>query len=286
MDSGSDSPTYQTTTANNAPWSGVQPALTETIPMVTQQVRDRPLSYFPGSTVVPYSPQTTQALGLMESRALAGNPIEGQAQGEAGKVLAGDYLTGGNPAYQGMVERSIAPLRQEFQNTVVPGVNSAFAGRGRTGSNMQKEALGTAADRYMRQVGDVTSGLAYQNYGDERSRMAGTMALAPSLAQGDYYDIAQLGNVGSALESQSQAQLSDEVNRFNFGQQEPIQRLATTLGLLNGGYGGQTQQSTVQQGGAGSAWNPVLGTLGGAATTAGIMSSLFGGQNPVFNKFW
>lgn len=284
---GSDSnPTPQTITqkSDSSPWSEQQPFLKSGFQSAQDNVLNRPLSYFDGSTVVGSDPATTQGLNMTEQRAQAGSPLTGQAQGEISNTLNGNYLSGGNPAYQGMVDRSIQPLRQEYQNTVTPGIDGNFAGAGRYGSNSFNTARGQAADSYMRNVGDISSGLAYQNYNDERGRMQSAAGMAPALAQADYADAGMLGQVGAQREAQSQAQLQDQVNRFNFNQSEPTNRLAQYMGLIGGGYGGSSTASSVvpaQQGG-----NSLLTGLGAGAAGIGALSSLYGGSNPLFTAPW
>lgn len=285
---GSDSnPTPQTITqkADSQPWSEQQPFLKSGFQSAQDNVLNKPLSYFDGSTVVGSDPATTQGLNMTEQRAQAGSPLTGQAQGQVSGTLNGDYLNGGNPAYQGMVDRSIQPLRQEYQQTVTPGIDSSFAAGGRYGSNSFQTARGQAADSYMRNVGDISSGLAYQNYNDERGRQMSAAGMAPSLAQADYADAGMLGQVGAQREAQSQAQLQDQVNRFNFTQSEPANRLAQYMGLIGGGYGGSSTNSQVVPAGQGG--NSLLTGLGAAGTAASVAASLYGGgSNALFQKPW
>jgi hypothetical protein len=260
---------------DTAPWSGQQEFLKTGFERAKTDVLDRQLGYFPGSTVTPFSSQTEQALGMAENRALAGSPLTQAAQGEAGKVLSGDYLNGGNPAFQGMVDRAVQPLTQQYQNTVRPGIMSAFTGAGRSGSNIARaQAENTAGNDYMRQVGDIGSALSYANYNDERNRMGAMTQLAPQLAQQDYFDIGQLQNVGGQREAMSQAQLQDQVNRFNFAQQEPTNRLGQYMGLVQGGYGTSGTGSRTQPVQSG---NPIMQGLGGGLAGVGILNGLFGG---------
>lgn len=281
---GGDDPEPQTITqkADSSPWSEQQPFLKTGFQSAQDNVLNRPLQYFGGSTVVGFDPATEQSLNMTQNRALQGSPLIGQAQGEMGKTLGGDYLSGGNPAYQAMVERSISPLRQEYQNTVSPGIDGAFAGAGRYGSNSFQSARGQAADSYMRNVGDIASGLAYGNYNDERGRMQTAAGLAPSLAQADYADIGMLGQVGAAREAQAQSQLQDQVNRFNFQQSEPTNRLAQYMGLIGGGYGGQSTNTQVVPAGQGS--NPLLQALGIGVAGTGIANTLFNPMSGLFGR--
>ncbi len=104
--------TTTTTVQNNDPWSGQQPYLSTGFQRAETDVLNRPLEYYPGSTVVPFSAETQTALAGTTERALGGAPIVGQGAQQISDTLRGDYLRGGNPAYAGMVERSVSPLRR------------------------------------------------------------------------------------------------------------------------------------------------------------------------------
>lgn len=274
-------PTYQTQTTSSDPWSGQQDFLKTGFEQAQSNVLNKPISYYPESTVVQPSGQTEEALGRAENRALQGNPLVGQAQGQMGANLSGDYLSAGNPYFQGMAERAIDPMRREFQNTVMPGINSAFSKGGRYGSNAHQTMSDTAADTYLRNVGNLTAGMAGQNYAQERGNMMQSAGMAPQLAQQDYFDIGQLGNVGAAREGIAGQNLAENINRFNFEQMEPRERLGAYMGLIGGGYGGQQTTTSPIQGQGSSMWSPILGALGAASTGAGIAGSLWG-QNGIW----
>ena len=202
-----------TQTTVQEPWSGQQPFLTSGFQRAEQQF-GQPLQFFPESTVVPFAPQTETALGAQEQRATAGSPLLGAAQSEIGRGLSGEYLSGGNPAFAGMLERSIRPLRREFTETVLPGIASGYARGGRLPggpTDIPGGAFETtqnrAADTYMRNVGDVASRLAFGTYEGERPRMMQAARMAPGLAREDYADISRLRDVGAAREQLSSAEL-------------------------------------------------------------------------------
>ena len=87
----------------------------------------------------------------------------------------------------------------------------------------------------------------------------------PGLAQADYYDMGQLGNVGFMQEQKQQQELLDKQRIFQEKQMAPYQAIQNYMGLIGGGggYGTQTQTGP---GGQGS--SPIMGGLGGAATGA------------------
>ena len=284
----SSSPPTQTTVTQQKtdPWSAQQPYLEKGFGAAETNVLNRPKEYFPGSTVVPFSGETETALTATTNRAMQGNPLLPAAQGGVMDTLGGQYLNQGNPAFAAMAERAISPLRNEYQNTIRPNIDSGFMSAGRGGSNMARSfQMGNAENNYMRQVGDVGASLAYQNYGDERNRMMQAQGMAPGLADADYTDIGQLAGVGAQRQGMSQANLQDLINRFNFAQTEPTQRVGEYMGLVGGGYGGQTQGSSIAPSTA-PQFNPILGTLGGAAMGVGALGGLYGGANPLFAKPW
>lgn len=70
--------------------------------------------------------------------------------------------------------------------------------------------------------------------------------IAPLIAQQDYYDIAQLASVGAMRETYAQAQLNDEVDRWNAKNSLNANKLAQYLGLVGGGYGGESMSTQTQ----------------------------------------
>jgi hypothetical protein len=271
--SSSDSPAAQTTTVSNtAPWAAQQPYLTEGFERAQTDILDAPGQYYPNSTVVPFAPQTEQALGMQEQRALAGSPLTGAAQNQVQSTLQGDYLEGGNPYLSEAVASATRPIMTQFQEDVIPSIQSGFSGKGRYGSGLQARQQQRAGEDVTRQIADVAGSMAYKNYGDERSRMLQAGTLAPALAAEDYTDIGQLGNVGATREAQAGAELQEGINRFQFEQESPKDALARYMTLVGGGsYGGSTTNSSPIY------RNESSDFLGQAATAAGIAGSLFGG---------
>lgn len=216
--------------------------------------------YYPNSTVVPFSTETSQALDLQAQRALAGSPLTSAAQNEMTRTINGDYLTGGagfDAAYQAAANR------------IIPQVASTFGVAGRGGSGLAQAALGQG-------LSDSFAGL----YNDERQRQLQASAMAPSLAAQDYADIGQLANVGAAREGLAQNQLQDQINRFNYNEQLPYTMLNNYISMLNGQPGG-FGTTTATAPGAGMAQNLIGGGLLGlgAAQSAGV-GSIFGGVGP------
>ena len=255
MSSGGDK--TQTVTSNQAPWSGQQGYLTD----VFQKAQDNfntnsPKEYYPNATYVPFSGQTEQALQGFEQRATNGSPVTAAAQNQNLATSRGDYLSAGNPYFSGMMDTVANDLR--------PRMDAQFASAGRYGSGAHQQATASA-------LADAGSRMAYQNYGDERSRQMQAGAMAPDLADVDYTNLQQLAGVGAAREGKAGEVLGDQINRYNFNQNAYDDALRQYASLVAGGqFGG----SSVQQ--VPTSSNPLLTGLGAAASGAGILGNLFG----------
>lgn len=269
--SSSDQPaTYQTVQTDTSPWGEQQEYLKTGFERAKTDVLEKPMEFYPNSTVVPFAPQTEQALGLQEQRALSGSPVTTAAQEMAKGTLSGDYLSAQNPYFQQAVGAAVRPMVETFQEDVLPGVQSGFSGAGRYGSGLQARQQQRAGEGLLRQVGDVAGTMASEMYGDERQRQLQAATLAPTLAAQDYADIGQLMDVGLTREAQAGAELQEDISRFQQEQQAPIDALTNYMALIKGGYGTSgTQTTPIYR-------NKPAEYLGMASTAADIGGTLFG----------
>tara|TARA_R110000822_G_scaffold4905_1_gene21206 strand:- start:4499 stop:5305 length:807 start_codon:yes stop_codon:yes gene_type:complete len=261
--SDSDSPSGSSTVVNTSEPSALhQEFLRPGMEAALQEGLNSPQSYFPNSTVVPFSNQSEAALGGIEQRALAGNPLDAAAQQQTMSNIQGDYVNQGNPNLGGVMDR--------IQNTVRPGIDSQFANSGRYGSGAHQESM-------TRAFADAAAPYAFQNYENERGRQEASTAMAPAMAQTDYNDLDRMAGVGAQRENLAGQQVQDQINRFNFGQQEPQSRISSYLGNINAANLGSNSTATTptfNNRGAGIAGgalvgsqltdNPLLGGLLGA----------------------
>lgn len=251
----------QTVTSNNAPWSGQQPYLQDVFKQAQDNFNAGPLQYFPNATYVPFSNQSETALTGIENRATMGSPLTQSAQGLNLAMTSGNFLNAGNPYFGGMMDAVANDLR--------PRIDAQFAASGRYGGGAHQQAMASA-------LADAGSRLAYQNYGDERTRQMQASAMAPDLANVDYQNLQQLLGVGASREGMANQALADQINRYNFNMNAPDEALRRYATLVGGGqYGGTSvQQQPVYS-------SPLLTGLGAAASAASIAGNLFG-KNGVF----
>jgi hypothetical protein len=200
-------------------------------------------NYYPGQTYVSPSAQTQTALQAQQQRALQGNPLLPAAQQQQQAVIGGQYLAN-NPFFnQALAGAGGAATQQYFD-----AINQAQSGAsqaGRYGSGAQENLFNRAGTTLANTLANKAGELAYQNYSTERGRQEAAAMGAPQLAMADYADIAQLGKAGQTMEGYQQSALEDSLNRFNFEQNLPQNKLNQFLTQVYGApQGSQTTQST------------------------------------------
>jgi len=206
--------------------------------------------YFPGQTYVSPSQQTTQALGLAEQRALSGSPLTQAAQQQQLGTVGGQYLSAGNPYLSAALRGPTQEATQAYNDAIRAAQgNASMAGRYGSGvsADIQNRAAQTLASTLANKYGD----LAYANYAAERGRQEAASGLAPQMAAADYADIQQLANVGKTQENYSQTALQAAIDKFNFEQNKPYQKLQAYLGAAYGAPVGQVSTTQSQQSGGG-----------------------------------
>jgi hypothetical protein len=113
------------------------------------------------------------------------------------------------------------------------------------GADIQNRAATTLANTLANKYGE----LAYSNFANERARQDAAAMGAPALAQADYGDIQQLMNVGKTAEDYQKTALQADIDRFNFEQNKPYQKLSAYLGAAYGAPTGSVSTTTQSGGG-------------------------------------
>lgn len=238
-----------------------------------------------------------QNLAMPYAQGLAGGVSLSEPIGMVRQTARGDFLSG-SPGLTSAIERALDPVEERLQ------AQQSMAGR--YGSAYGQRA---AADAMSRVAGDI----AYQDYARERSnqlaaqqnlaqlqeaqygsqlrgmgalgqlstedigRRLNAAAAAPQMAALDYADLQTLSGVGAAREAQQQAELGADIQRYQFEQARPQEKLAQYLAATRGGdYGSSTYEPRYSQ--------PAASFLGGAmqgAQLAGMIPGLSGGMGAV-----
>ena len=200
-----------------------------------------PMQYYPGQTVVGFSPETELALSGLRKKAITGSPFIGKVQD-----VVMENLTGTNP------------LQAAAFRPVVEQIEAQFGKAGRYGSGYQQRA--------------VAEGLAPAALTAQQA----AIQQAPGARQLGFADLETLAGVGAAREAEEQAQLAADIERFQFEEQAPQAALANYLASVQGGQLG-TQQITPYY--SNPLASGLSGALGGAMLAGQVkgFDPLYGG---------
>ena len=242
---GGGSPTNSTTTSGIDP--NVVPYVTYGLEQGKQLYEGNTPQYYGGQTYVGPSAQTQTALQSAQNRAMAGNPLLPAAQQQQQNVISGQYLQN-NPYFNQAMQGAAQGATQNY-NDAISQAQSSLSKAGRYGSNVGADIQNRAASTLANTLANKYGELAYQNYGAERGMQNQAAQNAPQLAQADYGDIQQLANVGKTAEDYQSQALQADIDRFNYNQNLPYQKLQNYANLI-----GQTPMgsvSTTQSSGGG-----------------------------------
>jgi hypothetical protein len=203
--------------------------------------------YYGGQTYVSPSSQTQTALQAAQNRALAGNPLLTGAQAQQGATVGGQFLSAGNPYFSQAMQGAAQGATQNY-NDAIMAAQSGASKAGRYGSGVSADIQNRAANTLANTLANKYGEFAAQNYANERQLQQQSALAAPALAQADYADIQQLMNVGKTAEDYQKTALQADIDRFNFEQNKPYQKLSAYLGAAYGAPTG-TVSTTTQSGG-------------------------------------
>lgn len=230
------------------------------------------LAMVPQSTTKYAAPITAGEQSAIDKLLAGLNPSAGDsaAAGLLTSTLNGDYLSPeSNPYLQKSIEDAIAPLRQEYQNTIMPNLRIGATQNGQQinpyGSSVFDKASALAANEYMRNVSATATKIAGDNYSAERTRQQEAVTQQQAGTQQN------VQNLVSTLNAVALPRLIEQYG-IDAGTQEFNTRMANLLqmmglaGQVSGVSNAGVQPSQPTQG--------VLGDLikGGAAMGAAAMS--------------
>ena len=119
-------------------------------------------------------------------------------------------------------------------------------------------------------MSDIAGKLAYANYDAERARQQAATMAAPDMAATDYNDLSKLLSAGLAREGYSQAQIADQLARYQY--QMPENRLSTFLTGVYGAPSGSVQERPIYE-------NQGQQGLGNLLSIAGTAANVFSAFN-------
>ena len=203
-------------------------------------------NYYGGQTYVSPSDATTTGLAEATARATAGNPLLPAAQQQQQDVINGQYLQD-NPYFNQAMAGAAKGATTNY-NDAIKAAQSNASMSGRYGSNVSADIQNRAAQTLGTTLANKYGDLAYANYAGERGMQNQAAQNAPALANADYADIQQLMNVGKTQEDYQKTALQADIDRFNFEQNKPYQKLSSYLGAAYGAPTGSVSTTTQSRG--------------------------------------
>lgn len=187
---------------------------------------NKPYESYNGQTVAGMNQNQIDAFGMTRDRATAGSPQQGMANVNSYKTLRGDFLDpSSNPYLSKTFDAAAGDVTRQYQNSVMPSVNSTFSQAGRYGSNAHQNAVGDAGRTLSGSLTNMGNQLYGQNYNNERGNMMQAMSGAPGLASADYNDASMMMGAGDAQRAFEQSNLTDAQTRWNQQMQAPYSNL-------------------------------------------------------------
>jgi len=231
-------------------------------------VSDLPYQAYQGQRLEAMNPYQVGGLNATANRAIQGNSSVGAANQNLTDTLGGKYLGQGNPYLQQQIDASSQDLVRNYNTAIKPQFDAAMTRSGSFGNSGIQEVGQAAQNDLQKNLANISTGMRYQNYGDERNRQMQGTSLAPAIANQDYVDTQALSGVGDVFNRYGQAQRNIDYENFQEARDYPKNQLAT-LGSALGMNMGQTT--------TGPQPNKAAGTLGGAASGAAIGSQVMPG---------
>ena len=262
------------TTQTAEPWGPSEPYLTNIMQEAANlYASGSGMQYYPGSTVVPMSGQTQASLTGQENLGygmMGGSPLYNQSAdimgGYAGGLAPSTYAGG----------QALSDYRNVLADQVMDDVQGQFAGMGRTGGSPMAQAAATEAfsSAY------VPTALQYREAELGRQQQANQIAqqqqlmaaqampgLQNMLDQRAMMGTNMLGQVGQQREGYAGQYLQEDLQRYQFEQMSPYQRLQQYAGTVVP-IAGQFPMTTMTQ--PQPQYNAMTGALGGAMSGAAM----------------
>jgi hypothetical protein len=265
---GQTSTQQQTQQSETGPPSYLQPYLKSAIQSVSDYYQQNPNApqYYSGETVAPLSGTTQNAISNATNWA-NNNPMLPGSAASLNKFTSGAYVDPTtNPDYLKALSASHQPYIDQFNNQILPGVQSGFEGAGRYGSGANQNATQQAVKNLDTTINNADAQAGSQYYQQALNQMLTANSLVPGANQAQLNNINAQSAAGTMIDQNRQAQDAAAQAAYNYNSNAYPNYMAQYMAILNGGYPGGSSSGTS----TGTTYQPT-NQLGG------IMSGAMGG---------
>jgi len=261
------------TTTTSEPWKEQQPYLKDLFAEAEKQYKSDSPQFFQGQQTANQSASTLQGQEYVKGFANTAAQDIARNSTSAFNTAANAADLSSNPYFDAAAEAAIRPVVRQFNETVLPGIRQNAIASGGYGDSRMGVAQGIASDRLQQNVLDTTSRMALDAYGKGLDTSTKALALAPTAMQTGLQPGVMMDTVGQSEQAYQQQLINDAINKWNYEQMLPANKLTTLQSLITGNYGGTTTGQALQDV---SRTNPLMSGLGGAAAGASIGTALGG----------
>jgi len=286
---GSSSPQQSSQTSNSNSTSGPNPVIAPRLGQLTDQLwswygaNPAAPAYYPDGTVAAQSGQTQAANQALYNRGLTGlgSGIDTASRGQIADTLGGKYLdVGSNPYFQKALSASFQPGVENLTNQILPGIDSKFAGSGRTGSGSHFDTNMRAVKDLEQTQSNAAATAAQGQYDAERGRQYQALNYLPTMQGMDYQNLTAQAQAGANTDAYAQRKLDDSNAKYKYDQTAQAdwytQMAQRMLGMYPGGSTSGNSYSTGMSTPASNGTASALGTGMGLAGLALQAAPLFG----------
>ena len=190
---------------------------------------------------------SAQNLGLQmtQDRALGGSQTMNNAEGSLNQFIQGGQT---NPYLDQMYGAAAGNMTKNYNDAVLPGVNSTFAMGGRFGSNAHQQGLQNAENTLGQNLGNMATSMYGNAYGQDQQNRLSAIGQAPTFGNAAYQDAGHLMNAGQFVQDQAQNPLDFAYQQYQDEQNLPYKQLAGMGGVFGSNLG---SSSTTQSSGGG-----------------------------------
>lgn len=261
----------QTTTSE--PWKEQQPYLKSLFAEAEKQYQSDTPQFFQGQQTAAQAPSTVQGQEYVKGFANTAAQDIAQNSTRAFNTASNAADLNSNPYFSNAADAAIRPVVRQFNESVLPQIRQNAIASGGYGDSRMGVGEGIASDRLQQNILDTTSKMALGAYQSGMDTQTKALALAPTALQTGAQPGVMMDTVGQAERGYQQQLINDAINKWNYEQTLPGNKLATLQALITGNYGGTTTGTALQDV---AKTNRLMSGLGGAAAGASVGTALGG----------
>lgn len=205
-----------------------------------EQLAQTPWQGYTGQRFADTNDTQNLGVGMVQNRALYGDPTMNQAQQTIQQTLQGGQT---NPYLDSLVNKAQQGVVQNYNTMVKPQMETSMARSGSFGNAGLQQMQGLQQQAAADKMGDIATQMYGNAYNTDRANQMSALQLAPTYGNQAYQDAGQLMNAGNFQQNQQQKNLDFGYQQFQDAQNDPYKKMQATSGVIGQSTGQQTTSS-------------------------------------------